>query len=152
MYGAELGVRTYPTEGLDVYANYTLMDVVEDTNGCSAAQLASYVPDQRTSAHKVNAGVQIRTNFGIDASSTSTTSPPRTGRCRSRTSRRRRSSTSRSISTRTPLINGRIGYRFFRNKADIGVVANNLFNNVHKEYPFSEPVGQRIMGMFSYRF
>ena len=27
VYGAELGVRTFPVEGLDVYANYTLMKV-----------------------------------------------------------------------------------------------------------------------------
>ncbi len=46
----------------------------------------------------------------------------------------------------------RLGYRFFKNKADIGLIMNNITNNQHREYPFSQPVGQRVMGMLSYRF
>jgi outer membrane receptor protein involved in Fe transport len=49
-------------------------------------------------------------------------------------------------------VNARIGYRFLKNKADLGFVVNNLLNNQHREYPLSQPIGQRIMGTLSYRF
>ncbi len=152
VYGAEVGVRTNPREGLDIYANYTLMDIVADTSGCNAAQLAAYVKDQRTSAHKVNGGVQVRTNIGLDASVDV-----------NYVSSQDWALQVQNIQTQSLqyqsfhldpyfVVNGRIAYRFFKNKADIGIVANNLFNAQHREYPFSQPVGQRIMGTFSYRF
>ena len=51
-----------------------------------------------------------------------------------------------------PILFVSVGYRFFKNKADIGVIVNNLLNSQHREYPFAQAVGQRVMGMFSYRF
>ncbi|MGH7329474.1 MAG: TonB-dependent receptor plug domain-containing protein, partial [Polyangiaceae bacterium] len=67
-YGAELGARVYPVEGLDVYANYTLNYVSQDDSQCTAEQRAANVDDSRTSVHKLNAGVQLRTTPGIDGS------------------------------------------------------------------------------------
>ena len=54
--------------GLDVYGNYTLNEVQQDNSGCSATELATIVKDERTSAHKVNLGVQLRTKPGFDGS------------------------------------------------------------------------------------
>ena len=68
VYGAELGVRVFPTEGLDLYTNYTLMSVKQDDSRCNAQQLAHVVADARTSAHKINAGGPGRTRGGIDGS------------------------------------------------------------------------------------
>jgi outer membrane receptor protein involved in Fe transport len=151
VYGAELGFRAYPVEGLDVYANYTLMDVVNDTTGCNAAS-SRYVPDQRTSAHKINAGVQIRTKIGIDA----------LDRLQLRLAADWALEVTNVQAQRTQyesfhldpyeILNARIGYRFFKNAADLGLVVNNVLDNQHREYPLSQPVGRRIMGTLSYRF
>ncbi len=66
VYGAELGARAYPVEGLDVYANYTLNLAKQDNSQCSPERLVVITDDQRTSAHKLNAGVQLRTQAGFD--------------------------------------------------------------------------------------
>ena len=152
VYGAEIGARAAPAEGLDFYANYTLMDVVADTSGCSMAQLANYVPDQRTSAHKVNAGAQVRTNFGIDASLDFNYLSSQDWALQVSNVQEQKIQYQSFHIDPYAVLNGRIGYRFLKNHADIGLVVNNLFNNQHKEYPFAQAVGQRVMGMFSYRF
>ena len=152
VYGAELGLRTNPTEGLDIYANYTFMKVDADTSGCSQLQLAGYVPDQRTSAHKINAGVQLRTNIGIDASVDANYVSSQDWALQITSVQDQKVEYQSFHLDPYFVVNARLGYRFYKNKADIGVVANNLFNDQHREYPFSQPVGQRIMGMVSYRF
>jgi outer membrane receptor protein involved in Fe transport len=152
VYGAELGVRAYPTEGLDVYANYTLMDVVPDTTGCTAAELVNYVPDQRTSAHKVNAGVQIRTKIGLDASADLNYVSAQDWALEATNVQAQRTQYESFHLDPYEIVNARIGYRFLRNAADLGLVVNNLLDNQHREYPLSQPIGRRIMGTLSYRF
>src|SRR4029079_8178076 len=68
VYGGEAGVRTFPVEGLDIYGHYTIKQPPQDNSGCTAEELSRVVGDQRTSLHKVNAGVQLRTKPGIDGS------------------------------------------------------------------------------------
>jgi iron complex outermembrane receptor protein len=155
VYGAELGARANPTEGLDIYANYTLMDVVADTTGCSGAQLANYVADQRTSAHKFNAGVQVRTKVGsggFDLSLDFNYVSSQNWALQVTNVQEQKIQYQQFPLPAYALMNGRIGYRFFKNKADIGISAGNIFNNQHKEYPFAQAVGQRVMGTFAYRF
>ncbi len=152
VYGAELGVRAYPADGLDLYANYTLMDVVTDTSGCSNVQLANYVNDQRTSMHKVNAGIQYRSKFGIDASVDFNYLSSQNWALQVTNVQAQKIEYQQFYLPAYALVNARIGYRFFKNKADLGLIVNNLFDNQHREYPFAEPVGQRVMGTFAYRF
>jgi len=152
VYGAELGFRAYPAEGLDFYANYTLMDVVNDTTGCNAAELANYVPDQRTSAHKVNAGVQIRTKIGLDASADFNYVSAQDWALEVTNVQAQRTQYESFHLDPYEILNARIGYRFFKNAADLGLVVNNVLDNQHREYPLSQPVGRRIMGTLSYRF
>ncbi|MCA9613510.1 MAG: TonB-dependent receptor, partial [Myxococcales bacterium] len=66
--GGEAGVRTFPLKGLDVYGNYSLNLIKQDNNSCTSEEVARLVADQRTSMHKVNAGVQLRTAPGFDGS------------------------------------------------------------------------------------
>ncbi len=152
VYGAELGVRAFPVDGLDVYANYTLMDVKADTSQCDASQLANYVADARTSAHKLNAGVQLRTNVGFDGSvdfnyvSAQNWSLPTIN-----VQAQKIESESFHLDPYA-MINLRVGYRFFGDRADIGLVVSNVLNQQHREYPLAQPVGQRVMGVFAYHF
>jgi iron complex outermembrane receptor protein len=152
VYGAELGLRTFPVEGLDLYANYTLMYVKHDDSGCSSARLLLLPKDARTSAHKVNAGIQVRTSFRIDGSvDFHYVSPqdwaeqvpdPQTQRLEYQTSH---------LAAYT-LLNARLGYRFPRNRAEVSGVAFNVLDEQHREHPFGQFVGRRLMAFFEYRF
>ncbi len=152
VYGAELGLRAFPADGLDVYANYTLMGVKDNYAGCSAVELQSVVNDQRTSAHKVNAGVQFRTKLGIDGSvDFHYVSSQDWGLPVTNVAAQKIENALLHLDAYT-LVNARLGYRFLHDQAEISGVAFNLLNDKHREHPFGELVGQRFMGMFSYRF
>ena len=155
VYGGEFGVRTFPAEGLDFYANYTFMSVKEDKSGCTQAQLSLITDDSRTSAHKLNAGVQVRTNFkggGLDGSiDFHYVSPQDWAEQVTNVQLQRIEYQTFHLDAYT-LLNARVGYRFFQNHAEISGVAFNLLNNEHREHPFGNLIGQRFMGMFTYRF
>ncbi len=152
VYGAEVGVRTYPIEGLDIYANYTLMDVRIDTTACTPAQFANYVPDARTSTHKVNAGVQVRSNVGIDASVDLHVVSAQDWALLVTDVQAQKFEYKSFHLDPYALLNARLGYRFLDNHAEISGVAFNLLNAKQREYPFGQVVGQRFTAMFSYRF
>jgi outer membrane receptor for ferrienterochelin and colicin len=152
VYGAEVGVRTFPAEGLDLYANYTLMDVKQDNTGCDAAQLALMAPDARTSAHKVNAGVQVRTRVGIDGSVDLHYVSPQTWAEQVIDVQDQRLAFQSFHLDAYTLLNARIGYRFAHNHADVSAVAFNLLDDRHREHPFGQLVGRRLMGFVTYRF
>jgi outer membrane receptor protein involved in Fe transport len=137
---------------LDIYANYTFMDVQADTSGCTLAELAAYVPDQRTSAHKINGGIQYRSPIGIDASVDFNYVSSQDWALQITNVVDQKVEYQSFHLDPYFVVNARVGYRLFKNKADIGIVANNLLNEQHREFPFSQPVGQRIMGTISYRF
>ena len=151
--GSEVGARVNPVEGLDVYANYTLHLQKQDDSGCSAGQLATIVQDSRTSAHKVNAGVQLRTKPGFDGSVDFHYVSPETW------AEQVVNTTAQSIQYQQfhldpyYLLNARVGFRFLaHDKAEVSAVAFNLLGLDHREHPFGQQVGRRVMGYFSYRF
>jgi iron complex outermembrane receptor protein len=161
VYGAELGIRTFPVEGLDVYANYTLDLVNQDNGKCTTDQLATIVKDERTSAHKVNAGVQVRTKPGVDGSvDFHYVSPQTWGEQVVNIAAQRIEYEAFHLQPYT-LVNARVGYRFLNRssasqampgQADVSVMAFNLLGFEHREHPFGQLIGRRVMGMFSYRF
>jgi hypothetical protein len=145
-------VRTFPIEGLDIYANYSLNLVNQDNSGCTQDQLLRIVKDQRTSQHKVNAGVQLRTQPGIDGSidfhfvSSQIWAEQVTNFVRQQIE-----SNQFTISDYS-LVNARVGYRFFGNQADISVVGFNLFGVQHRQHPFGQLLDRRVMALLTYRF
>ncbi len=151
-YGAELGARVFPVEGLDVYANYTLNSVTQDDSECTAVQRASKVDDSRTSVHKLNAGVQVRTKPGIDGSLDFHYVSPQTW------DEQVEDVAQQKIVDRDfhldpyYLLNARIGYRFLKNQAEVSAVAFNLTGYEHREHPFGPTIGRRVMGFFTYKF
>ncbi len=153
VYGGEFGIRTFPVEGLDIYANYTPMYVKEDLSGCSAAQLAVITNDSRTSAHKFNTGIQVRVpKSGLNGSiDFHYVSPQDWAEQITNVQLQRIQYQTFHLDAYT-LLNARIGYRFLQNHAEISGIAFNLLNDKHLEHPFGELVGQRLMGMFTYQF
>jgi len=154
VYGAEVGVRTFPLEGLDVYANGTLMSVKQDFSGCSAAQLAatSGNSDNRTSAVKVNAGVQLRTKIGIDGSVDFHYVSAQDWAEQVTNIQLQRIVYETFHLDPYELLNASVGYRFLKNQAEIRGVAFNLLDQQHREHPFGQLIDRRLMGYFSYKF
>lgn len=152
VYGAEAGVRTFPIEGLDIYGNYTLNKLQQDNTNCSVEDLSRIVADQRTSMHKVNAGVQLRTKPGIDGSidfhyvSSQVWAEQVTNFVRQQIEQQQF-----NVAAYT-LLDGRLGYRFLGNQAEISANAFNILDTRHREHPFGQLVGRRVMAMASYRF
>ncbi|MCC6647758.1 MAG: TonB-dependent receptor [Polyangiaceae bacterium] len=147
-YGSELSTRLFPVEGLDFFANYTInLQRVDIPGGCPV------VKDQKTSKHKVNAGVQARTKPGIDGELTFHYASEQLWS-------EQQVPTDGSIDIQNRLfaqpgyflVNGRVGYRFAKDRADVSVVGFNLLNNQHRQHPLGQKVGQRIMGFVSYKF
>jgi len=152
VYGSELGVRTFPVEGLDLYANYTFNLTKEDESGCSDVERAAIVKDERTSAHKINAGVQLRTKPGVDGSIDFHYVSPQTWTEQVIDIQQQRIAYQAFHLDAYSLVNGRVGYRFLKNQAEASVMAFNLLGTEHREHPFGQKVGRRVMGFFTYRF
>ncbi len=152
VYGAELGVRTFPVEGLDVYANYTLMKVNQDDSQCTAAQLAILTTDARTSTHKLNAGVQVRTKIGIDAEVDVHYVSPQDWAEQTSDVQKQEVVYQTFHLDAYSLLNARVGYRFLRNQAEVSGVAFNLLDDQHREHPFGQLIDRRLMAFFTYRF
>lgn len=152
VYGAEIGARTFPIEGLDLYANYTLEQVKPDESKCSAAEKAANVKDERTSAHKINAGIQLRTKPGIDGSVDFHYVSPQTWSEQVVDVQQQRIKSEAFQLDAYYLLNSRIGYRFLKNQAEASVMAFNLLGLEHREHPFGQKIGRRVMTYFTYRF
>jgi iron complex outermembrane receptor protein len=149
VYGAEIGARVFPVEGLDLYGNYTLMDVVEDETGCANPPPA----DARTSAHKLNGGVQVRTKTGFDAEVDVHFVSPQTW-AEQVIDVQKQSIVYQSYHLDAyAIVNARVGFRFLRNnQAEVSAVAFNLLDNRHREHPFGQIIGRQVLGFFTYRF
>jgi outer membrane receptor for ferrienterochelin and colicin len=152
VFGAELGLRTFPLEGLDLYANYTFMDVRQDNGGCSAARLALLANDARTSAHKLNAGIQLRTPIGIDGSVDFHYVSPQDWAEQVTDNQTQRLEYQSFHLDAYMLLNARLGYRFLQNQAEVSGVAFNLLQDRHREHPFGQVIDRRLMGFFTYKF
>jgi outer membrane receptor protein involved in Fe transport len=159
VYGGELGVRVFPVEGLDIYANSTLNKVQQDNSNCTAAQLALFtangqpVVDQRTSLLKVNTGVQLRTKVGFNGSVDFHYVSPQVWAEQVTNVQAQIIQYQAFPLNAYTLLNARLGFRFLsRDRAEISVVGFNILGIQHREHPFGQLIGPRIMGYFSYRF
>lgn len=146
VFGGEVGARVFPVVGLDLFANYALNHVTADRPpGCDIPD------DKRTSAHKFNAGVQVRTKPGIDGevSVNHVTSQV--------WSERIVNAAGDVVSQDFPLdpytmLNARLGYRFLQDRFELSAMGFNLLNDKHKEHPFTQTVGRRFMAFAQYNF
>ena len=50
------------------------------------------------------------------------------------------------------LLNLRIAYRFWREKAEGSVAAFNALNDRHREHPVGDVIGSRVMGWLTLKF
>ncbi|MCA9553225.1 MAG: TonB-dependent receptor [Myxococcales bacterium] len=145
--GSELSARLYPVDGLDVGASYAFQ----------------YIFNTRTNArftdsplHKVSVWGQLRTQFGLDmgvsvhfVSNQAWVDPQYD-----------LDDPSGFDATPLPLdasvvVIGRVGYRLFNDKLELGVSGTNLtdFGGLrHREHPFGNQLEARILGTVTGRF
>jgi iron complex outermembrane receptor protein len=147
VFGGEVGVKTYPVQGVDIFANYALNHTIPVVpQGCDIPA------DRRTSAHKINVGVQVRSKPGIDGEVVFHYITDQ------RWVERDLDIAAGALVYKTlplngyALLNARLGYRFAGNKAEVSGTAFNLLNNIHQEHPFTQFVGRRFMAFFQYQF
>jgi iron complex outermembrane receptor protein len=157
VFGGEVSARTYPVEGLDIFANYA----VNVTTQQHLDTAVNPFDDQRTSRHKFNVGVQFRTKVGFNGEVTFNYQSPQLW--------------TEQIATTTgifykqyplpayTLLNGRLGFRFLKEKAEISAVVYNALAELSaigdsdanhslgpQMHPFGNRIGRRVMGFFSY--
>lgn len=147
--GGEIGGRFVGVEGLDLFANYAVnVSLRERAEACADPG------DQRTSQHKVNAGAQLRTRFGLNGEIT----------FHYQSSQRWSEQIATATAIETPsfplagyhLLHGRVGYALPPSRrAEVSVVVWNalagLFEPPPQMHPFGNRVGRSIMGFFSFR-
>lgn len=145
--GAEIGVRAYPVDGLDVWANYSLNQSWQTFEGVTTR-------DRRTSTHQLNAGVQYRSDisdaFDIDIGVDFHYASPQTWG--------EQVVGANSIVYEDfylpayHMINGRIGFRFLDDDLQVGVTGYNITNQRIRQHPFGQVLDARVMGTLAYRF
>ena len=149
VFGGEVGGRLYPVDGLDLFANYALnLSSQERPQGCN------FPDDKRTSEHKVNAGVQVRTPIGINGE---VTFHYQTGQLW-----REQVATLEGIVplqmqlSDYALLNARLGYKFLKNRLEIAGTVFNALADVTapapgpQMHPFGNRIGRRFMGFVTF--
>lgn len=144
--GGEVGVRVYPVDGLDLYANYAL----SYTLPFGGAQ-GPYHSDQRTSAHMVNAGFQYRAPFGLDLATDFSWQSDQVW------FEQQLDPVRGIVFQNFPLpayitLNARIGWRFLDDQLELAVVGYNLVDDGHREHPYGQTIPRRFMGTVTVRF
>lgn len=132
--GGELGVRAYPVDGLDLYANLSLHDT-SPTSSSRELDLEGREDDERTSRYKVNAGLQYRSEIGLDVGVDLNVVGEQFWVIRTSTA-----TGFAQQGTEIPaytLLNARIGYRLFDDQLELAVSGTNLLDDVHRQHPFS---------------
>lgn len=152
--GAEIGGKWSPTDGVDLGLNYSY----EKMFVCSAVGVGSgctdntSVPNQiaatvgNTAQHKINATALWRTraniDIGLDAHFVSALSwtegsfdITRPGGVLY---------TTYPLSAYT-LVNGKVSYNWIKDKLETGLAFYNLFDDGHREHPFGNMLGRRIL-------
>jgi iron complex outermembrane receptor protein len=158
--GGELGGRVYPLDGLDAYANYAY-EYIRQGEGDQATRFRS------TSPHKVNAGVQYRSDLGIDVGADLHYVVGQTWPLRSYDANGQVVITDLTLPAYTWL-GLRVGYRAFDNRLEVSIAGTNLLAplrpadddptatptpaHTHREYPLGQPVPLGLTGSITYRF
>jgi len=144
--GGELAARTYPVEGLDIFANYAINQSFQQH------AIPGTPDDQRTSRHKFNAGVQLRTKIGFNGEISFYYQSAQVWAEQVAT-------LSGIVVKQFPLpaytmLNGRVGWRFYKDRIEVSAAVFNALagvgTDVAQQHPFGNRIGRRFMGFFSY--
>ncbi|MCB9653557.1 MAG: TonB-dependent receptor [Deltaproteobacteria bacterium] len=134
--GTELSTRVYPVPGLDLYANYALEKIMT-----GKGQVSEYKFDERTSVHKLNLGARYRFDMGLALSADV--------HFASRQLWTELTADGSAETREVPayyLANARVSYAFFGEQAEVAVTGYNITNNEHRQHPYGQRLGARVLG------
>ena len=151
--GGEAEIHAFPVDGLDIRGSYSFNYTI-DQGKKDAGLTGPDVIDTRHPQHMGSFGASYRSFFGLDANVdlhvvSAVNIPERTfdafgnvviGDCEA---------------AAYAMLNARVGYRFPKDKLELGVTATNLLgwrDGGHREHCMGTPVGPRVMGSATYRF
>jgi iron complex outermembrane receptor protein len=146
VFGGEIAARTYPVEGLDIFANYALNLSRQQNSPPGLPE------DQRTSRHKFNVGVQLRTKIGFNGEVTFYYQS-------SQVWNEQVATLAGIVYQQFPLpaytlLNGRLGWRFYKDRIEVSATVFNALAGLGADppqmHPFGNRIGRRVMGFFSY--
>lgn len=155
-FGIEAGGKFSPADGVDLALNYAFERLADCTSSCN---FDFTTPSQTsltlgaTPQHKVNFLASWRTKVGFDLEADvhfvsdatwfeKTFDPSVSGGVRF----------DKYYLSPYALINGRVGYRFIKDKLEAGVAAYNLLDDGHREHPFGNQIGRRFLATISGSF
>jgi outer membrane receptor protein involved in Fe transport len=148
--GGEAMARIYPVQGLDLYANYSL-----NTTFTTIPQGATGVlrtDEARTSTHRVNAGIQYRSDFGLDLSLDFHFASEQRWLEQVFTTDGGGGVVYGEFDLPAYyVINARIGYRLFEDALDVGIAGYNITDHRHRQHPFGQELSARFMVTAAYR-
>jgi hypothetical protein len=134
--------------GLDLYTNYSIHDTRPDSNkGVDPVR----AKEQQTSLHKVNGGIQYRAKFGLDTSLD-------VHWFSNQVWVEQVIDIERGVKFQAfnqpsfTMVNGRLGYRLFGDRMELGVTGTNLAHITRRQHPYGQPLDTRIMGTAKVRF
>ena len=153
--GAEIGGKWSPADGVDFGANYSYEKMFActpqggGTRTCTqdtaiANQVSATIAN--TAEHKLNLMATWRTRANFDLAIDAHYVSPVTWYEKSFDT----SSAGGVALTPYPLgaytlLNGRVGYRWIKDKLDTGVAVSNILGDDHREHPFGTPIGRRVL-------
>jgi len=140
LLGGELEAKAALFPWLSVFGNYSfqyLLNLIDDPATDEIDEEGTGV--ETAPVHKFNIGFTASTGFGLTATVSNHF-----------VSETDWSSISGFVEIdETPaynLLNARVGYQFWNERAEISAAAFNLLNDTHREFPFADEIGRRISG------
>jgi iron complex outermembrane receptor protein len=149
--GAELGGKWSPADGVDLIANYSYEQMFAcNTSGTCSSDAT--VPNQvsatlaNTAQHKFNftALWRTRANFDLGLDVHYVSAVTWFERSFDITREGGVLFTPYALPAYT-MINGRIGYRWIKDRLETGVAFYNLLGDDHREHPFGNQIGRRVL-------
>jgi outer membrane receptor for ferrienterochelin and colicin len=147
--GGELGIRVFPVEGLDIYTNYSIHDTGATDKDKVEAERAN---EQQTSLHKVNAGIQYRSWFGLEGSLDLSWFSDQVWIEQVTDVQRGGVRWQQYAQPSFVMLSGRLGYRLFKDRLELGVSATNLVSQGKRQHPLGQPLDTRVLGTAKVRF
>ena len=152
--GAELGGKYSPTDGVDLIGNYSYEKMFACTPGAVGSSCTSdfNVANQvsatlgNTAQHKVNLTAlwRTRSNFDLGLDLHYVSGVTWFEKSFDITREAGVIFTPYALPAYT-LVNGRVGYRWLKDKLETGLAVYNLFGEEHREHPFGNIIGRRIL-------
>jgi iron complex outermembrane recepter protein len=147
IYGGEAGVEFLATKWLSGFANVTVQEV---------GQSLAFTAQRGMPRYKANVGVRADFDNGLNGEATmyyvgEATYPIAPFFLVAQSFPGGQPAPSQRVRSYT-LLNLRVGYRFWHERAEVAVSALNALNDTHQEHPLGDVIGSQVLGWLTIRY